>query len=800
MSGVFTREQRALVTKDVIDLNGALEKCFVALTSDLPDKTEFHIRFRAIRTKLPGVLSDVAGLNEARDVRNPISHGEEVLDSRLEEAKLSYQQALGEILPHCPQRLQEKFQHYLKESKEVPPLEHPVIAPKLDRTDAPSRDFRQSSDETAGESAGHRRTRPKEPRPESGGGQRIGPYIVLEELGSSNMAVVYRALDPVADRALAIKVLRVPDPATLGEASEARLRFEVEVQTLHRLSPHKNIPTFYHYSNREDGDYTYFAMELAQGVSLAQTITATGVQRPKDVIPIIKQVSTVLDHAHGKGIVHRDIKPGNVLVQPDGLVKVIDFGIARVESQNLTATGVRLGTPQYMAPEQISGGNVGGQADQFSLGVLTYRLLTGTMPFEGQDEVVTHNILHAEPPDPRSFNPALPSELNQVLQRALKKTAGDRFETCLEFAAALESALCSHGTSFAVDANRPPGAPRGAFWGRRAALAGIAALVLATLAISGIIVHRLFPRWPGDSSSSNTPAKIDPSNQAPPATVHGSMSKPSDGGNVDNIPKGTVPPEQSIQNIQPPGRTIVAAVEKSPENTTADGSKGFRLGTKQDFKGDGTAKNPLLPATVNDKGASPKPVALSVQPSTAGLTTKESTPRANHADLVEPLINTGLSFSASQPNIAVLIAEGSSPSSGSIAEAVFNSLGSDHRFHFVGNLASVDRLRAGGFFDELYSGDTAMLRRIVKHNRIDYVLLAKTSHSCHHQPDIDAELLTCNLTLVSKLTDRSGTIVNSASISSAGPGFSEAQALQRAAENLAQEIIHRLLDSIRGKE
>lgn len=179
MSSVFTREQRALVTKDVIDLNGALEKCFVALTSDLPDKTEFHIRFRAIRTKLPGVLSDVAGLNEARDVRNPISHGEEVLDSSLEEAKLSYQQALGEILPHCPPRLQKKFQRYLTESKEVPPAEHSVTTPKLDRTDAPSRDFVPSSGETAGESAGDRRARPKEPRPAPGREQKIGRYIVL---------------------------------------------------------------------------------------------------------------------------------------------------------------------------------------------------------------------------------------------------------------------------------------------------------------------------------------------------------------------------------------------------------------------------------------------------------------------------------------------------------------------------------------------------------------------------------------------------------------------------------------------
>ena len=144
------------------------------------------------------------------------------------------------------------------------------------------------------------------------------------------MAMVYRAIDPVADRPVVIKVLRLPDPATEDEISEARLRFQTEVQTLSRLSPHENIPTFYHYHSGEDGEYTYFAMELVHGESLDKKIAAGGVRRPEDVVPIVRQVSAVLDHAHQKGIVHRDIKPGNVLLRPDGVVKIIDFGIARV--------------------------------------------------------------------------------------------------------------------------------------------------------------------------------------------------------------------------------------------------------------------------------------------------------------------------------------------------------------------------------------------------------------------------------------------------------------------------------------
>ena len=226
---------------------------------------------------------------------------------------------------------------------------------------------------------------------------------------------------------------------------------------------------------------------------------------------------------------------------------------------------------------------------------------------------------------PRSVNPELPSELNQVLQRALKKAPGDRFKTCLEFAGALDLALCSHNTSLPSNASRSPRAPRKAFWGRRrAALAGIAALLLATLAISGIFVHSFFPRWLGDSRSSNTPAKIDPSNQTLPAMVPRRTSKPSDRSKVDNIPKETVSPEQSIQNIQPIGRTIVAAVEKSPEDTTADISKSFSVGTKQDFKGDATAKLKSLqkdPQTVlkNTEQDTRLPVSPSPPPESAKL-------------------------------------------------------------------------------------------------------------------------------------------------------------------------------------
>lgn len=282
----------------------------------------------------------------------------------------------------------------------------------------------------------------------------IGSYRIVKELGASHMAKVYHAFDPIAEKDYAVKVLRILSLASEAETREGQQRFQNEIRALSRLSPHPNIPLYHH--NGTVGTTQYFAMEFVRGESLDRKMPEGKPFPPSDAVRILRQVAAALDYAHEKGIAHRDIKPGNVMLQPDGAVKVIDFGIARIGSQRLTVAGHGWGTPEYMAPERIAGTDTGGSADQFSLAVLAYRLLTGRKPFTGQDDMaVQHRVLHAEPSRPTDINPSLPPRVDGVLRRGLAKAPADRYPTCGEFTAALADALISKSNDAAdADATR----------------------------------------------------------------------------------------------------------------------------------------------------------------------------------------------------------------------------------------------------------------------------------------------------------------------------------------------------------
>jgi RNA polymerase sigma factor (TIGR02999 family) len=265
---------------------------------------------------------------------------------------------------------------------------------------------------------------------------RIGTYEIEEELGRGAMGVVFRAYDPTVDRRVALKVILPQPMASEAEAADAQLRFSREAAVVGKLS-HPNIVTLYH-MGAERG-FVYLVMEYVDGVS-SEKLLGKGPIEPARVLPVLRQIADALDYAHSQGVIHRDVKPANILIRFDGRAKLSDFGIAHIQSQTITQTGMTMGTPAYMAPEQILAARLDGRSDQFSLASSTFEILVGRKPFEGATEVnLIFNILHQEAPFIHSANTDLPESCSPVLSRAFEKQPQARFATCTEFVTALAS-------------------------------------------------------------------------------------------------------------------------------------------------------------------------------------------------------------------------------------------------------------------------------------------------------------------------------------------------------------------------
>ena len=269
----------------------------------------------------------------------------------------------------------------------------------------------------------------------------IGRYEVRGILGEGGMATVLEGWDPVLHRTLAVKLVDKAklDPETKDEALR---RFKREAQAAARLA-HANVVQVYEYG--EEGDYCFIAMEYVAGKPLTAYLSEglkTELQRVRD---IIGQLLDALAYSHAQGVVHRDIKPGNLLVTREGNIKVTDFGIARIETSNVTQHGHMLGTPSYMSPEQYLGETPDGRADLFSAGVLLYELLTSVKPFVGESSgQIMNKILYETPVDPSRLNPLLPPAVDWVVQKVLAKAPQDRFDNAREFSEALFNAIPDH--------------------------------------------------------------------------------------------------------------------------------------------------------------------------------------------------------------------------------------------------------------------------------------------------------------------------------------------------------------------
>jgi len=263
---------------------------------------------------------------------------------------------------------------------------------------------------------------------------KIGRYEIQGELGKGAMGVVYRAVDPNIGRPVALKTMRVD---IHGADSEDMLkRFQNEARAAGVLN-HPNIVTIY--DAGEDQGVFYIAMEFIPGKTLAQMLAEQRACSAEQIVNIGGQICAGLDYAHSKKVIHRDIKPPNIMIAPDGTVKIMDFGIAKAGA-SLTHTGEVLGTPNYMSPEQVKGKDLDGRTDLFSTGVILYEMATGERPFNGQNvTTIIYKIIHENPPAPRELDVTVHPGLSQIIVKCLAKDPEDRYQNGADLAMALKS-------------------------------------------------------------------------------------------------------------------------------------------------------------------------------------------------------------------------------------------------------------------------------------------------------------------------------------------------------------------------
>jgi eukaryotic-like serine/threonine-protein kinase len=276
-----------------------------------------------------------------------------------------------------------------------------------------------------------------------GGGESLRPgatfagrYDVKEIVGAGGMGVVYRAFDRELQEPVAIKTLR---PEAMAGGSAALDRFKQEIRLARKIA-HRNVVRTYDLGE-QNGMY-YLTMEYVEGTSLKQLIVSRGKLPVSVTLTVGKQLCRALEVAHAEGVIHRDIKPQNIVVEPSGFLKVMDFGIARLanppQGKGLTEAGTSIGTPDYMSPEQLSGAELDPRSDLYAAGVVLFECLTGRVPFEAETTwALVAKHLEEEPPDPRRFNSDVPPLLAAVVLKAMAKNAADRYGTATEMHDAL---------------------------------------------------------------------------------------------------------------------------------------------------------------------------------------------------------------------------------------------------------------------------------------------------------------------------------------------------------------------------
>jgi serine/threonine-protein kinase len=288
----------------------------------------------------------------------------------------------------------------------------------------------------------------------------LGRYKIISEIGQGAMGVVYKAVDPIIDRTVAIKTINLN--LSRQELEEYEARFQQEIKAAGRLN-HPNIVTIYDVGKTDQ--VAYMAMEFLEGNELKDIIASGNLMPADQVVDIISQVADGLWFAHQQDIVHRDVKPSNIMVMKGGIAKITDFGIARLPNSAVkTMTGLILGSPRYMSPEQVIGKAIDARSDIFSLGVVLYESLTGIAPFDGDNvNAIMYSTVNTTPQPPSQHNRGVPAMLDLIVAKAMAKLLEDRYQTIKELADDLREVrrqIDSTRPAAALRATSAPAAPR----------------------------------------------------------------------------------------------------------------------------------------------------------------------------------------------------------------------------------------------------------------------------------------------------------------------------------------------------
>lgn len=439
----------------------------------------------------------------------------------------------------------------------------------------------------------------------------LGRYRIVKEVGKGSMGVVYQAHDPQIDRLVALKVLR----RDRVEGESFVKRFLKEARVIGRFS-HPNIVTVY--DTGQDGEDVYIAMEFVEGEPLNQIIQQKRFP-PDQVIQLGIQAAQVLDYAHQKGVVHRDIKPSNIILQPNGQIKITDFGIAHMEDSSstlLTLEGEIMGTPAYMSPEQVLGKSVDGKTDIFSLGVVLYELASGKRPFGGGGKniaTVFNEIIHHSPREPAFDSDLIPKGLSEVVMKCLNKSPDERFQTGMELSDALTNCLKVKGDYAKPSSGKKP--------------QKYAALILAALVIviGGGAYYYFFKYEDKMPKEPSPPVAVTPQSEAPgaitsipPSEVPKKMEKA-----LEEKPKQEPVEEAATPQPTPP----VAVTPIDPAEVPKDTQKGGE--EKLVETGGKTEDQPKEQDRVNQAALPEKQAPVPVKPARESVALKPAVKKAS---------------------------------------------------------------------------------------------------------------------------------------------------------------------------